>query len=732
MWTNVEPAIFGTMLEKALGAERDKLGAHYTPRKYVEFLVRKTFIDDLEGEWSAIEEQALNESAVSVIAQAIAFHDRLASLKILDPACGTGNFLYVAMELMLNLEARLIRLVRDLGGSASQRIDPRQFFGLELNTGAAKISELVLWIGWLRKRMADPDSGIPDPVLATLDTINLGYLDRFDSVVRHRIETVAVEGTSVTHSYLGDVDSADPGPPDWPEADYIVGNPPFTGGKDLRAELDNVEALWAANPDVGRSADLVMYWWNHAARILTTPGTRLKRFGLVTTNSITQEFSRRVIAGHLGEVSILVAVPDHPWHKLVRDAKVKGVKRKGEASLNQAKKAAVRIAMTVAEAGSLRPGRLFEVASEKALDTDNPEIAFFDPEGTPGIINADLSIGADVTKAIALKANTGLSSPGVKLHGDGFIVSPEYAREKLGFGTRPGLEAHIRPYRNGNDLLKQSRGKWVVDLFGLSETDVMDRFPEVYDHVRAEVYTKKWNPKAKKGKGAWEGREVNNRPSYKRNWWIFGEPRSDLRPALESLPRYIATVETAKHRIFEFLDASILPDNRLIVFSTDEACLLGVLSSRIHIEWSLRSGGTLEDRPTYTKTNCFDPFPFPEASPEQRAEIAGLAERLDAQRKAALAENPSLTMTEIYNLRASIAKNEPVDRDRAAKARARIVHELHSKLDAAVAAAYGWDVALAPAEIVARLVALNAARAAEEAEGIIRWLRPAHQHPALD
>jgi len=729
VWTNVEPAIFGTMLEKALGKERDKLGAHYTPRKYVEFLVRATFVDDLEAEWAAIEAEAQTAPPATIIAKAVGFQDKLANLKILDPACGTGNFLYVSMELMLNIEARLIRLVRDLGGHTSQRVDPRQFFGLELNTGAAKITELVLWIGWLRKRMADPESGIPDPVLATLETVNLGMLDRFDSVVRHHIETVTVDGTGRTQSYLGAPDTDTPGPPDWPEADYIVGNPPFTGGKDIRAELgdDYLAALWAANPDVGRSADLVMYWWNKAAGILTAPGTRLKRFGFVTTNSITQEFSRRVIAQHLERLSLLMAVPDHPWHKLVREEKIKGVKRGGEAALKQAKKAAVRIAMTVAESGAGKPGRLFEVAHEAALDTDNPVVEFHAPKGTPGLIHADLSIGADATAAIPLRANEGLSSRGVVLHGAGFIVDPDYAREKLGLGRRAGLEAHIRPYLNGRDMLQRSRGKWVIDLFGQSETEVMDRFPEVYDHVATTVKPE---------------RDLNRDKDIRRDWWLFGRARSEIRPALDGLTRYIATVETAKHRIFQFLDAAILPDNMLVVIGSDQAFHLGVLSSRIHVEWSLKAGGTLEDRPRYNKSKVFDPFPFPEATPAQATAIATIAERLDRQRKEALAETPSLTMTEIYNLRDLITKGTALtadQRERATRARARIIDELHRQLDAAVAEAYGWGAdgtqgALAPADIITRLVALNAARAAEEAlppadGGQIRWLRPDYQIP---
>ena len=731
-WKNVEPAIFGTMLEKALGKDRDKLGAHYTPRKYVEFLVRATFIDDLEAEWTAIEDIARAGDFKAALKQTTAFHDKLATLKILDPACGTGNFLYVSMELMLKIEARLIGLVHELGGKAEQRVDPRQFYGLELNTGAAKITELVLWIGWLRQRMTDDKSAVPDPVLATLETINLGFLDSFDSVVRHIIETVAETG----QSYLGDGDIENPGPPDWTDADYIVGNPPFTGGKDIRKEQGDAyaELLWRANPDVAPSADLVMHWWNKAANILKTPETRLKRFGFVTTNSITQEFSRRVIAQHLGEISIVMAIPNHPWVKMPREEKIKGVKRQGEATLKRAKMAAVRIAMTVAELGANKDGRLFEVASETALDTDNPQVVFYDEAGTADVINPDLSIGADVSAAKVLKANEGIGYRGMQLIGSGFIIDPEFARQKLGLGQREGLDSYIRPYRNGRDLLQRSRGKWVIDLFGLTQTEVMDRFNEVYDHVKAEVYTKKWNPKADKGQGAWEGREVNNRESYKKNWWIFGEPRGDLRPALAGLKRYIATVETSKHRIFQFLDAAILPDNKLIVVGSDSAYILGILSSRIHVMWSLRAGGWLGmgNDSVYAKSKVFDPFPFPIASADEQTKIGEIAERLDRQRKQALAEYPNLTMTEIYNLREKVmVRNELTweERDTVRDARARLVADLHCELDAAVAGAYGWPADLAPAEIVARLVDLNTERVKEEAEGNIRWLRPEYQIP---
>jgi len=201
---------------------------------------------------------------------------------------------------------------------------------------------------------------------------------------------------------------------------------------------------------------------------------------------------------------------------------------------------------------------------------------------------------------------------------------------------------------------------------------------------------------------------------------------------LAGLPRYIATVETAKHRVFQFLDVSILPDNKLIVIGSDDAFHLGVLSSRFHVEWSIRAGGWLGmgNDSVYVKSKVFDPFPFPDATREQRVQIADIAERIDAARKVALTETHSLTMTEVYNLRARIARGETLigdERERATKARARIIDELHRKLDAAVAAAYGWPSDLSPAEIVSRVVALNADRANEEKEGMIHWLRPRYQ-----
>ena len=289
----------------------------------------------------------------------------------------------------------------------------------------------------------------------------------------------------------------------------------------------------------------------------------------------------------------------------------------------------------------------------------------------------------------------------------------------LGLGSRAGLEAHIRPYRHGRDLLQRSRGAMVIDLFGLNEKEVRTNFPEIYQHLLKTVKPE---------------RDLNRRATRRENWWLFGESAPAFRAYTVGLSRYIATVETATHRIFQFLDASILPDNKLIAIGSDDRFHLGALSSSVHCSWALIAGGWLGfgNDPVYVKTTCFDRFPFPDATPAQRDAIADLGNELDATRKAVQAEHGDITLTGLYNLVEKLRAGSalaPAEADTARRARAAIVLELHRRLDAAVAAAYGWPADLAPAEIVARLVALNAERAAEEAAGHVRWLRPDYQAP---
>ena len=404
-WQNVEPAIFGTLLEQALTpGERAKLGAHYTPRPYVERIVEATITDVLRPEWEALEASLEGLERAEALKRLRAFHDRLVDIRVLDPACGTGNFLYVAMEALLGLENKVIQAIEDLGGDVRSRIGPGQFHGLEKNPRAAKIAELVLWIGWLRWNIRNGAGSITEPILGQRANINFGRPGGYDAVL-------AQDAT-------GAPDFANLRQPDWPEADFIVGNPPFIGGNDIREELggEYAEALWRANSAVPPSADLVMHWWNRAADLLTQEASRLRRFGFVTTNSITQIRSRQIVAKYQTAkrpLSLVFAVPDHRWYKLPASEKQR--RAKGEPKFDPA---AVRIAMTVAEAGD-REGRLLEVEHEAGLDTDVPLISF---ASTCGRINSNLSIGPDPSSAKPLLANKWLCQRGVELHGEGYVI----------------------------------------------------------------------------------------------------------------------------------------------------------------------------------------------------------------------------------------------------------------------------------------------------------------------
>jgi hypothetical protein len=221
---------------------------------------------------------------------------------------------------------------------------------------------------------------------------------------------------------------------------------------------------------------------------------------------------------------------------------------------------------------------------------------------------------------------------------------------------------------------------------------------------------------------------------------MHGKPRPELRKMLAGLPRYIATVETAKHRVFQFLDASIAPDNMLVCIALDDAYALGVLSSRVHVVWALAAGGRLGvgNDPRYNKTRCFEPFPFPAATPEQQARIRKLGEDLDAHRKRQQAAHPALTLTGMYNVLAKLRSGEALaarDKPIHEQGLVAVLKQLHDELDEAVLAAYGWSDLPDDATLLERLVALNAERARAEADGSVYWLRPAFQTrsaPAAD
>ena len=292
-WKQVEPAIFGTLLERALDKKsRHKLGAHYTPRAYVERLVMPTIIEPLRNDWRSVQaaadllrRQGKDKEALEQVRD---FHRQLCEVTVLDPACGSGNFLYVALELMKRLEGEVTALMEELGetqgslGLAGYTVDPHQFLGIELNPWAAAVAELVLWIGYLQWHYRTHGKATPsEPILRDFRNIECR-----DAVLTWsgRTERRDAEGSPVTrwdgtttmrHPATGEEvpdpearlqvwDYAEPKPAKWPEATFIVGNPPFIGkGGTLREALGDgyVEALWKVYPQSAsecRSSDVLV------------------------------------------------------------------------------------------------------------------------------------------------------------------------------------------------------------------------------------------------------------------------------------------------------------------------------------------------------------------------------------------------------------------------------------------------------------------------------------------
>lgn len=767
-WRDVEAAIFGTLLERALNpAERHKLGAHYTPRAYVERLVLPTVIEPLRAEWLNVQAAALSHADAGRTARAqeevFKFHRRLCSLRVLDPACGSGNFLYVTLAHFKVLEGEVLDAYERFGGArrtergprgiGAETVDPHQFLGIEINPRAVAIAELVLWIGYLQWHFRTFGAVAPaEPVLKNFKNIEhrdavLAYDGSPELVTwglaanepdaipglppelvrdKQRLQAEAEKNPCAPvmlwdrRSFRTDFSTArevpdeskrvpiyryrNPRPADWPPCDYVVGNPPFLGSKMMRDELGEtyVATLRAAYPQLPETADFVMYWWHKAAEMVRAGA--VQRFGFITTNSLRQTSSRQIVAHHVrpsGDrtdpaLFLRFAIPDHPW-------------------VDTADGAAVRIAMTVGtRSDGNNIGDLVRVIDEKPAEGDEGEIDVA-LQRSSGVIAPDLSVGADVSACQSLRSNEEIAFMGAKLVGDGFVVTPEQANA-LGRDSVPGLAGYIKPFRNGRDLTETPRGVLVIDFFGLSEQEARQRFPQAFQHLFTTVKPH---------------RDQNKRASYRELWWIFAEPRAQFRKSAAGLPRYIATSEVSKHRFFVFVDGEVFPDGALIAIAFSDAFALGVLSSRIHVVFALAAGGTLEDRPRYNKTRCFDPFPFPKCSNPQKEKIRALSEELDVHRKRAQ-EAYDLGLTTIYNVLEKICSSQPLD------AREQLVHDralvstlrhLHDQIDAAVAEAYGWPWPLTDKEILTRVVALNAERAEEEARGTIRWIRPEFQAP---
>jgi hypothetical protein len=719
-WSDVEPSIFGTLLTRALDPEeRHRLGAEYTPPEFIARVVRPTVEEPLRERWTAVQAEVLQireggkaKDRKLAEQKLREFHDYLRALHFLDPACGSGNFLYVTMHMVKRIEVEVLNELASVTGTRElrfQEVDPSQFYGIEIKPWAREIAELTLWIGfhqfWRRThgdiQPEEPilrDTGTlenRDAILTSEGTKRDPSRDRPDPrpCLRHPATGELVPDPAAKLEYMAVIK---PQEARWPAAEFIIGNPPFLGEKRQRDLLGDgyVDALRGAYPALSDNADLVMYWWHKAAKEVASG--RTFRAGLITTQSITQSQNRTIIAAAAeAGARVCWAIADHPWCDGAADT------------------AEVRVSMTVI-AKDPASATLATIPYSRYARGDLPIIG----ETRVPRLNFDLSAHADVPEAatMPLVANRNMCSQGYKLVGDGFVCEAEEARALIAADERNAR--FVLRFRNGKDLTTRPRDVYVID-FGLCDEDTARSAPMLYDRLHDRVMP---------------SRQANPRATYAKYWWRFAEARRELREALRGLPRYLATSEVAKFRVFTFLDADVAPDGSLMCVASDDDFIFGVLSSSIHGAWSLAAGSRMGivGTPRYSKGACFEAFPFPDPTPELRRRVSECVRRIDAHRKAAIARSDKVGMTSMYNvvdrLRAGTALTK-AEREVHQLAACGTLRDLHDDLDRAVAEAYGWPWPATAPQILDRLVALHETRVEEERRGTVRWLRPDYQIP---
>jgi len=723
-WSEMDPAIFGTLFEEALKAtdRRAALGAHYTGRDKILKIVAPVVVQPLAAEWaatlSAIRELAAQNAATdteraATVAGAAemmkhdpaaaraseagrrkklaalsrrrtlnysaaqeqleAFLTRLANFRILDPACGSGNFLYVALHALKDLELRaMVDTERAIGiPKQTPRVGLDNVRGIEIEPYAAELARVTLWIGDLQWMKRNGFTGWSEPILSTL-----AQIEKRDALLTE-------EGGQAT----------------WPDADVIIGNPPFVGDKkqgQLFQQNDLQRVRAAYHGLVKPSANLVAYWFYKAGEALKGATVR---FGFVATQAIRRGASRSVVQKLLDDgAEIFDAWSNESW---------------------QQEGAEVRVSLV-----SFRRDR-----TGVSLSLD----------GSPSTsISADLRADIAQARPSVLAVNKKVAGQGT-ISGGPFEVPPDMARRMLRAPTNPnGLpnSAVIRPWRNGDDLTDRPADWWIIDFGKGATLDDAALFEAPFQYLKNG-----WEAAQAARQAAGEKLLREGEPKTAAAWWILQRRRSELLLDLSARPRYLATPRVSKHRFFVWLHPTTVPDTRLVAFRRDDDTFGGILQSKYHEIWSLRFGGNhgVGNDPEYVHTSTFETFPFPaNLSPERDASdyagdpyaqaIAEAFANLDARRQAWL--NPPELVRRESEVAAGLPDRLIAVDDAAAKIlKTRTMTELYNerpawldmaqaRLDQAVAVAYGFPVDLQGDAILERLYLLNQERAGSLVTGI--------------
>ena len=694
-WSEMDPSIFGTLFERVMDpAQRSQLGAHYTSFTDIATLVEPVVMAPLRREWEACRERIESimpdapetdddpsvftppTEAQKTEAQALvtAYLKRLRAVRVLDPACGSGNFLYVALRKLKDLEYEVLVFCRhhDLPTFPPQ-VGPHQLRGIELNPYAHDLAQMTVWIGLIQWHRSNGFPYDADPILQSLDTI-----ERKDAIL------------DLTHPEF-------PAEPDWPEADFIIGNPPFLGDKKMRGELGDtyVSALRKLYADrIPGQSDLCCYWFEKARKSIEQG--RTTRAGLLATQGIRGGANRTVLKRIKKTGDIFFAESDRPWV-------LKG--------------ANVHVSMVGFDNGSWM---------EKILN------------GSPvTTINPDLSSEANLTSARLIRENAGIGFIGVSMHGP-FDMDGNNALKLLNAPNPDGRSNSdvVRPILNARDITQRPDERWIA------------YFPQENDVQQACLYEMVYKLVLDKVKPV---RDRNNRQVYRERWWLNGESRPAMVRSIRPLHRFLVTPRVSKHRVFIWLSPSVIASDALVAFAREDDYFFGVIHSRLHEVWARAQGTQVRERESgfrYTPTSCFETFPFPEATASQRDTIAKAAKRLDELRSNWL-NPPEWQREEVLEFPGSVdgpwsrfvhepnAKGigtvrypRPVPReayvyDLAKRTLTNLYNErptwldlAHRALDEAVFAAYGWNPSMSDEEILSALLDLNLERSESDGSAV--------------
>lgn len=696
-WSQIDPSIFGSLFERFLDPQkRAQIGAHYTDAEKIRKIIEPVILRPLRAEWGEARSAivALLDKKVkpplrkqkptskkrpvrmrpkeAAEERRSAFLERLKNIKILDPACGSGNFLYLALQGVKDIEHQ-VNIESERLGLKPQLpfIGPEILKGIEINPVAAELARTTIWIGDLQWQIRNGLHPERRPLLEKLNAIVEG-----DALVKKRAD--------------GDYEEAK-----WPSAEFIVGNPPFLGDKKFSSKLEKTYVEMLRKTYLGRvggNVDLVCYWFEKARSQIAANVTR--RVGLVATNAIRRGANRTTLDRILKISSIFEAWSDERW---VLDG------------------AAVRVSLICF--GDAREG-------ERFLD------------GRPvARIHADITSGAiDITRATRLLESKRVAFLGIQKSGP-LDVPGSIAREWMSQPKNPNGRSSadvLRPFWNGDDIASRPRDYWLIDFpHGMAEADVA-LFQQPFEYLKAALY----QPDDPKDLRTLREARNEARDTHARvRWWEPYWPRPEMRSKIARLARYIVTPETPTYTLFAWLPSGVLPDKNLIVVTRDDDTAFGILHSTAHLLWVRALGSPYGNHPTarrYNSSRVFETFPFPEglspdipatdyANDPRAIAIAKAAKRLDELRNAwlnpsdlvdivpevvpgypdrilpknvvAAAELKKRTLTNLYN------------------ARPQWLADAHRDLDAAVAAAYGWPADISEEDALAKLLELNLARA---------------------